>query len=1026
MRLRFRFVLFALAMGALSVPFSLFAESAEDADAERTIRFAADVRPILSDKCYACHGPDANQRMAGLRLDTKEGAFAESNGYPVIIPGDAENSVLIQRLRHEDLYERMPPPHAPRPITEEQIRVLEDWVRQGAEWEEHWAYVPPKRPAVPEVQNASWAANPIDRFVLARLEAEGLEPSPDADRRTLIRRLSFDLTGLPPTPEETDAFLQDTRPDAVEALADRLLSETAYGERMATHWLDLVRYADTSGYHSDENVNVWPYRDYVIRAFNENMPYDRFTRENLAGDLLPNATLEQKVASAFNRLNQTTAEGGAQAKEYHAIYAADRVRAVSTVWMGATVGCAQCHDHKFDPYTAKDFYSFAAFFADVEELGVYRGRSKWEPVVELPTAEQAAQLAEIDAETARFERLYEEDRPEIASGRARWESGASAKLASKEPTDWVWIDDEQSAGGQTEGEWKAVAADSGAPVFRGKSSWKQTAGPEELKQRLFKGASRRVTVADGDRFYVYVWLDPVNPPSAVMVQFHVKNWEHRAYWGADAISYGGIGTTDAPSRRRMGDLPALGEWVRLEIPAESVGLGRGASVNGIAFTQFGGTVYWDETGVQTTVGQTVRYATPANVLSALSAHEAVRTAAQEETLDRHYRSIAPELSLIRSELDGLRKRRGEAAQAVAYCLTTVSGPPRVMRVLARGNWQDDTGEVVYPETPSFLPGMRGVNLRRATRLDLANWLASRENPMTARAFVNRLWAVFFDEGLSRVLDDLGAQGEPPSHAELLDWLAVEFMESGWNVKHMARLMATSRTYRQSSAPVDRLRETDPYNRMLARQTARRLDSEMVRDNALFLSGFLSKKIGGPSAKPYQPKGYYSNLNFPKRTYAHDTDENQYRRGLYTHWQRTFPHPSMTAFDAPSRQECAAQRPRSNTPTQALALLNDPTYVEAAKGFAARMMRAKAESPSGRIEWAYRQALSRAPTPAELETLLSLYAKHSAAYAADAESAAALSRVGLSGAPEGLDAAELAAWTSVARVLLNLHETITRY
>lgn len=992
------------------------------------VSFINDVRPILSDKCYACHGPDANQRMAGLRLDTKEGAFAETNGYSVILPGDPDNSVLIQRLRSSDPDFRMPPPHAPRPIAPEQIETLTEWVRQGAVWEEHWAYVPPKRPAQPQVQNESWPSNPMDRFVLARLEAEGLQPSPEADKRALIRRLAFDLTGLPPTPEETDAYMNDARPNAYEALVDRFMSKAAYGERMATHWLDLVRYADTSGYHSDENVSVWPYRDYVIRAFNENMPYDRFTRENLAGDLLPNATVEQRVASAFNRLNQTTAEGGAQAKEYHAIYAADRVRAVSTVWMGATVGCAQCHDHKFDPYTAKDFYSFAAFFADIEERGVYQGRSKWEPVIELPTEEQAKALSEIDAEIQRFQELYDEDRPELLAQRAEWEAETSARLASDKRMDWVWIDDErvspQGPGGKEEGKWEAVNADQG-PVFRGKSSWKQTANDGQLTQHLFKEASRKVKVGKGDSFYVYIWLDPENPPSAVMLQFHTKGWESRAFWGEDVIEYGGIGT-DTPAHRAMGALPTLGEWVRLEAPAEAVGLKPGVEVNGMAFTQFGGTAYWDEAGVQTTEGQIARQGISDNAAKALSAPVAVRTAAQEETLDAYYRSIAPELSLIRSELDTLRKRRGEVSKDVAFCITTVSGPPRIMRILNRGDWQDDTGEVVYPNTPTFLPAMRGVNLRRATRLDLANWLVARNNPMTARAFVNRLWAVFFGEGLSRVLDDLGAQGEPPVNAEMLDWLAVEFMDSGWNVKHMVRLIATSSAYRQSSRQAEALRERDPYNRLLARQSARRLDAEMIRDNALFLSGLLSTKIGGPSARPYQPKGYYSNLNFPKRAYAHDKNENQYRRGLYTHWQRTFPHPSMTAFDAPSRQECAAQRSRSNTPTQALVLLNDPTYVEAAKGFAARIMRYEAETPNDRIQWAYRQALSRAPTTEEMETMSSLYSKHAASYAEDAEGAAALASIGASGAPEGLDAVELAAWTSVARVLLNLHETIMRY
>ena len=999
-----------------------FTVTLQTADAEK-LRFDRDILPILSDKCFACHGPDPAVRQANLRLDTKEGAFSAPSGYPIIVPGEPENSELVLRITHTDIDQRMPPQISNRQPTQEQIDTLIQWIAEGAEWEEHWVYNPPERVDPPTVENTAWVRNPIDAFILGRLETEGLTPSMEADRRTLIRRLHFDLTGLLPTPAEVDRFLKDESPDAYESLVNRLLSKPQYGERMALYWLDLVRYADTSGYHADENVSIWPYRDYVIKAFNDNMPFDQFTVENLAGDLLPNPTVTQKVASGYNRLNQTTSEGGAQAKEYLAIYAADRVRTTASVWLGATLGCAQCHDHKFDPYTAQDFYGFAAFFADIEGPGVYPGRSKWEPIVMLPTSVQESALRDIDDELAKLQQVFKASSPELEAEQAEWENEVLSLLSSTEPADFAWIDDVQANGGRTEGTWEFVGKDE-APVFSKRLSRRQTATPEQTIQHSFRNANRTFTIAEGDRLFAYVWLDPESPPETVMLQWNDGTWDHRAFWGEDKINFGEIGS-DTPAHKPMGPLPAVGEWVRLEVDPAVVGLEPESVLNGMAFVQFGGTAYWDLAGVATTRGSAVKHTHTEAVIKAIQVDASVRTTSQREQIAAEYRRITPALDGIRNQISNLQKQKTELETEIPFSLTTVSTLPRTTRVLPRGNWMDDSGEIVEPMIPAFL-GDLGIKNRRPTRLELAQWVVSKENPLTARAFVNRVWALYFGTGLSRVLDDLGAQGEPPVHPELLDWLAVEFMESGWNVKHIVKLIVTSGAYRQSSKPSEILDEKDAYNRLLARQSRWRLDAETVRDNALLLSGLLVPKIGGPSVKPYQPVGYYSNLNFPKRVYSHDTGESQYRRGLYTHWQRTFLHPSMMAFDAPSRQECTAERATSNTPMQALTLLNDPSYVESARVFAGRIIQEGGESVADRINWAYQWALSRLPQPTELEIMTNLYEKHQAEYTANLDAAGMLVATGEAPLTEGIEPNELAAWTSVARVILNLHETITRY
>ncbi|HUG90884.1 MAG TPA: PSD1 and planctomycete cytochrome C domain-containing protein [Planctomycetaceae bacterium] len=836
---------------------------------EDRLRFNRDIRPILVDNCFRCHGPDMNERQADLRLDVRDVAVELS----AIVPGKPAESELVSRIFSDDPDLRMPPADSHKQLSAGQKELLRRWIAEGAEYEGHWSYLSPVKPEIPA------GANAIDHLVGERLKREGLQAAPEADRRTLARRLSFDLVGLPPKPEDVDAFVKDPSSDAYERFVERLLASPHYGERMAIGWLDVVRFGDTIGYHSDNPMNVWPYRDWVIRAFNQNKPFDEFTIEQLAGDLLPGSTQEQKVASAFNRLLLTTEEGGAQAKDYEARMLGDRVRAVGAVWLGQTLGCAQCHDHKYDPTTARDFYSMGAFFADLQEASIGRR----EPGMLVTDEAQAEDLARLRARVAELQQRFDAATPEIAAAQQTWETLVGRELA-------------------------AAAQPAGGPN------------------------------------------DPVRAPHVV--------------------------------------LP------------------------------------------------------PKEITEILTIVPSERSAGQQAKVTSHFRSMTPLLAGVRRELESAQKAVATYENGLPRCLVSVSMPnPRTVRILPRGNWLDESGPVVEPALPEYLAAVTAGGGRlqpvstsaeeaaggnhRLTRLDLAQWIVSRDQPLTARVVVNRLWKQFFGIGISRTVDDFGAQGEWPVHPELLDWLACEFMDSGWDVKHMVRTIVTSRTYRQASTGSKDLLARDPENRLLARQSRWRLEAELVRDNALAASGLLVPRIGGPSVKPYQPDGYWENLNFPVRTYDPSKGEDQYRRGLYTWWQRTFPHPSLLAFDAPSREECAADRPRSNIPQQALVLLNDPTYVEAARAFAARILKDGGADDASRLTWAWRQALQRPPRDDEREIVLAVLEKHRREYAEDPAAATQLLQVGFSPAPQNIDPVELAAWTSAARVILNLHETITR-
>ena len=770
--------------------------------------FNREVRPLLSDRCLSCHGPDAKHREADLRLDDSGSATADRGGYQVVKPGDPAHSELMQRITNSDPDVVMPPAHLGKQLNASEVDILRRWIESGAEFRKHWAYVEPQNVPAPNVKQIGWAHNWIDQFILARLEQESLRPSPDADPVTLVRRLHFDLTGLPPKPQTVAAFLAAPSEAAYAKLVDDLLQTDAFAERLAMYWLDLVRFADTVGYHGDQDHNISPYRDWVIDAFADGMPFDEFTRAQLAGDLLPESTIDDKIASGYNRLLQTSHEGGLQPKEYLSIYAADRVRNVSAVWMGATVGCAQCHDHKFDPYTAKDFYSLAAFFADLDEDGHFK-------------------------------------------------VGTNA-LPTKRP-------------------------------------------PE--------------------------------------IKVH--------------------------SRREREQLSELRE--------------------------------------------------------------------QMATLDSQLKLAPDDAGLIEQQ-----KQMGFAIEdlerSARLTMISVAKEPRIMRLLPRGNWMDDSGEIVNAAIPEFMGSVDSGGKPRATRIDLANWLVDSDHgagKLTARVFANRFWYLMFGNGISPVLDDFGGQGMAPEHPELLEQLALEFVKSGWDVRHVIRLIVNSRTYQQASYWTPELRLKDPGNVLYARQSTYRLPAEVIRDSALAVSGLLVDKVGGPSVKPYQPEGYYRHLNFPVRKYSHHTDERQWRRGLYVHWQRQFLHPMLKAFDAPSREECTAQRPRSNTPLAALTLLNDPTFLKAANGLAQRIIReSSATTFDTRLAFAMEVVLSREPDEKEVAVFKELFESSFAFYRSSPDAANELLIAGQSKSSSTehqpvSDHVEAAAWISVSRALLNLDEAITR-
>ena len=989
------------------------------------VSFNRDVRPILANNCYVCHGHDGNRREAGLRLDREEVAKATlPSGRVAVFAEEPDESALLSRILDPDESRRMPHAKSGKPrLTPDQVATLRRWIEEGAPWEPHWAYIPPTRPSVPATGTSSWVRNPVDAFVLAGIERAGLSPSPAAGRAELLRRLSFDLTGLPSSPEEVRAFEEDESETAYERQVDRLLASARYGERMAVFWLDLVRYADSVGYHSDNARPMWRYRDWVVSAFNRNMRFDFFTAAQLAGDLLPGASDEEKIASGYNRLLQTTEEGGAQPKEYRAIYLSDRARNVSAVWMGATMGCAQCHDHKFDPYLSRDFYALQAFFADVDEKPVGRRTPDY-----LPDAAQKRTIDALDARVARLRKALESHSPG-----PEW----TRDLSERSITPFTTLEpvEATSANGTRVliqgNDFSIIASTSHGPK-----------PPRDTYTVRFKTELRGLT-ALAIEANTFEELPEGGPGRGLHGGFVVSEMEVKDEQGRSlALRNATASTPDAggfsPAAAIDGEVAeggwalvtADGESHRLVVElAEPFGTGVGASLTLVLHQNQGDLRTLGRFRLAGTTAalpvRTERGPQPRPEIMATAGRDpATWTDEQRGALFDFYWRSAPQTEGARRRLRAAELERAEFLQGVPWSFVTTTRDPEPVRLLPRGNWQDDSGEVVRPSVPQFLPPL-DTGERRATRLDLARWLTSGENPLTARVLANRLWRLCFGQGLSRTVEDLGSQGEWPSHPELLDWLSVELVDSGWDVKHLVRTLVTSAAYRQSSRLTPFLLERDPDNRLYARQSRFRLDAEFVRDNALEVSGLLSAKMGGESAHPYQPRGYWAHLNFPPREWDDSPGEDQYRRGLYTWWQRTFPQPSLLAFDAPSREECTGERVRSNVPQQALALLNDPTYVEAARVFAARILREGGTSVHARLRFAYARALQRAPSDAEQSVLEGLLEKARAEYSSDPVAARELVTVGQAPVTEDLPVADLAAWTQVARAILNLPELITR-
>ncbi|MFO1483704.1 MAG: PSD1 and planctomycete cytochrome C domain-containing protein [Verrucomicrobiaceae bacterium] len=1011
------------------------------ASAAGTLDFNRDIRPILSDNCFACHGFDAKKRKADLRLDVPEGAFTAIEGAFPIKAGAPEASTIIQRILTHDEDDVMPPPDTNKKLKPEQVEILKRWIKEGAVYKKHWSFEPPVKPAVPKAGTPQTVRNPMDAFIQARLKEKGLSPSPEASKETLIRRVTLDLTGLPPTLEEIDAFLADTSPDAYEKVVARLLKSERYGEHMGRYWLDAARYADTHGLHLDNERSMWPYRDWVVRAFNQNLPFDQFTIWQLAGDLLPNATVDQQIASGFNRCNVTTSEGGSINEEFIFRYAVDRTETTMAVWMGLTAGCAVCHDHKYDPISQKEFYSMYAFFNSAADPAMDGNILLTPPTLRLSTAEQKKQMADYDQKIAATQTRIRESIQSL-----NYVDPATVNPPPPVQTnETVWFDDAFPAGAKVEvaGEPTQLVSKDKGPVFSGGTALKRTAAG--VAQDFFANGAK-FDIPPNGKISVQCYIDPQNPPKAVMLQFHTAGWNHRAVWGQEgAIPFGQVRT---PEKVTMGALPEAGKWVKLEVAAERLGLKPGIKVNGYAFTQFGGTVYWDRLAMSSRVdpakdpqwswkmwmeksqGKRIE-GLPNDLQTLVRGKKAVEWPAKdverlkEWWFENEYQGAREIVEGVRAEKLALESKKKTLEDVIPATFIMADLPQqRESFIMERGQYDKPKDKVTHG-TPAVFPPLPKQD--KYTRMDLAKWLVSPQHPLTARVEVNRLWQQFFGTGLVKTSNDFGSQGEPPSHPELLDWLAVTFRESGWDMKAFVRMIVTSHTYRQTSQFSDRISQLDPENRLLSHGPRFRLDAEEVRDSALFVSGLLSPKIGGKGVKPYQPENIWEPVGFGgsnTRNYIQDHGESLYRRSLYTFWKRTAPPPNMTALDAPNRESYCLRRERSNTPLQALTLMNDVQFFEAARNFAQRVM-STSKTTDARITALFRASVGRFPSAQEAEIMRQTFEKHLASYTAKPEEAKKAISYGESKPDDKLNPAELAAWTMVANLVMNLDEVVTK-
>lgn len=1026
---------------ALLVPAAALQKSAARPRPVRPLAFARDIQPILSQSCLACHG--ATQQMASLRLDSPEAVLAGGVSGPVVVPGKSAESLLVRRVSGATDGPQMPM-EGPK-LTAVQIALIQRWIDGGAAGldaaaapapikSSHWAYQPLQRPALPPVKNETWVRNPIDRFVLARLEKEGLKPSPEASRETLIRRVSLDLVGLPPTLEDVRAFVSDTSPDAYQKVVDRLLSSPHYGERWARPWLDLARYADTQGYEADRRRSIWLYRDWVIGALNDDMPFDQFTVEQIAGDLLPGAGVTQKIASGFHRNTMINEEGGTDPEEFRVAAVLDRVGTTASIWLGTTLACAQCHNHKFDPFTQEDFYRFYAFFNTAEpEVRVGPGGERettMGPKLEIPiTPAMVAHRNQVERSMTEEEALLNRNDPALDAARAAWEQETAAAVVPWKVLDPV----------------RAVSA-GGARLTVLEDQSVLASGPNPDRDTFLIVADTSIAAITGVRIeaLTHSTLAREGSSRGPRARFVLTGFEVEAAPLADPARSAPVRFADAASdqpgytpdvKDALDDDPRTG-WT-ISTAGDAARRDRQAIFLAAApFGFAGGTrltirLRHDSALPQQVLGRFRLAVTsaadpgrsakvPVALQSVLQTHAEARTEAQRRALREYFRSIDPELEPVRERLAGLREFWSELTSPSTLVMKEQT-EARKTHILVRGSFLTK-GKEVRPGVPAVLLPFKKD--QPSDRLGLARWLVDASNPLTPRVAVNRFWMHYFGRGIVETVEDFGLQGDRPTHPELLDWLAAEFIEQKWSMKAFHRLVVTSATYRQNSAVAPDLLERDPDNRLLARGPRRRLEAEMVRDNALAVAGLLSPRIGGPSVFPPQPAGIW-NLVYNDEKWRTSAGEDRYRRGLYTFWRRTAPYPMFTTFDAPSRELVCTRRIQTNTPLQSLTTLNDPIFFDAARGLALRVLALQSSDLRARIVYGFELCTARAPEAKEMDRLVGLFEQERAHFAQNLKAAAEIANGGDVRPREGIDPADFAAWTIVANVLLNLDETLTK-
>jgi hypothetical protein len=1043
------------------------------AAAEKRLDFNRDIRPILSENCFQCHGFDENARQADLRLDVAESALADRDGVPAIVPGKPNESEAWRRITSDDESEKMPPTDSHRVLEPQEKEALRRWIEQGAPYAKHWSFILPVKAPLPELSNKAWPRNEIDHFVLARLEEENLQPSPEADRRTLIRRLYLDLTGLPPSAAEVEAFAAADSPGAYERLVDRLLASPQFGERLALIWLDAARYADTNGYSIDGGRHMWLWRDWVINAFNTNMPYDEFLREQLAGDLIPNHTESQLIATGFQRNNMNTHEGGTIPEENLTNYNVDRVKTFGEAILGLTLGCAQCHDHKFDPITQRDYYQLYAYFNTLSDIGLdgdagINSRPMYEAKTVLQTGEEPALREQIEALKTKLANVPDDDFKswEVQQRLALAERGKDFELHKVEllqvstpnigkgfdivppnfvhitvPTGMLAYDvsmrlpkldkpitgvhitfhpDASTNNGRGFGTVVASLRDANGNeksleikntfVLTSFSASAESVPGDQVNLNLLKDITK--VTADS-------WL-PNYRPEGVLDTRNENGWSPLPPDGEVASATGRTTNTAHITVTFNEPInPATTPYATIQL-----NFGQG---NNLIATHF---------EFQAMTGADDGSALPADIIAIIQKPIPERLAKEQQQLRKYYTAHSDDTQRDRIALANLEERLKVITEKFPTMVMDVAEKPRDTHILNRGDYSQPK-EKVTAATPSFLPQLPSAPSSAggsSTRLDLANWITMRDHPLTARVAVNRFWQMLFGAGLVNTSADLGAQGEYPSHPELLDWLAVDFQGNDWNTKRLVKQIVMSATYRQSSsAPGSAggsLLTLDPQNRLLARGPRFRLPAEFIRDAALKTSGLLVDRLGGPSVNPYTPGdlwreiSHYGSSPATAQTFVQDHGEKLYRRSLYTYWKRTVPPPNMVAFDAPNREVCTVARPTTTTPLQALVLLNDVQYVEAARAFAERILAQNADETS-RLRWAFEECVSRPPTDEELSVLTDALFRERTRYVNDNETADAYLANGESPRNKDIPAPEHAAWSQVATLLLNLSETVTR-